>query len=295
MDNRLIEMEVFVRTADRGSLTAAASELGISAQMAGRYLRHLEQRLGVTLVVRATRHQYLSEAGLAFLERSRSVLAAAQDAEDAARAFGRRPAGSLRIAAPIGYGSNILAPLLAEFLAKFPQITVDVRLSDTMLDPVAERVDVAIRIGELSDSALIARALPAYELALCASRSYLDRYGTPEGEQHCANHPWIEYRFPRRAPRDVSRLWEGVVPPIPARQVILRFDDIRAVIAAVIAGAGVAILPRILVRDQLAAGTLGEIGAAHVEHCRPMHLVYPVRALAPAARAFVDWFLVAAR
>lgn len=152
---------------------------------------------------------------------------------------------------------------------------------------------MAVRIGDLPDSDVIARKLPSYEVVLCASPSYLSRRPSSVGDDGADEHDWVEYRFPRRAPSDVAS-WRRKEEDGLRRRVVLQCNDSRAVCAAVLAGVGVAWLPSILVRDRLAAGDLIPLSPEGCYATRPMHLIYPQRTLAPSGRAFVDWFLRAA-
>jgi DNA-binding transcriptional LysR family regulator len=150
--DRLLSMEVFVATVDRGSFTAAARAFRITPAMVGKHIRGLEERLGARLLTRTTRHQSMTEIGRNYYERCGQILGAVRDAEASAEAMRVAPKGEFRITAPISFGALRLAPALADYLAAYPEVGVELDLTDQVVDVVKEGFDAAIRIGPLADS-----------------------------------------------------------------------------------------------------------------------------------------------
>jgi len=157
--DRLLSMSVFAKAVESGSFSAAGEALRMSSQLVGRHVQTLEQHLGVRLINRTTRRQHLTEAGFAFYEWVKNILAEVEAAEGMAAVSGRTPRGRLRINAPVSFGIHALSRRLPEYLAAYPEVSVDMSLSNRFVDLIDEGFDVAFRVGELSDSGLIARAI----------------------------------------------------------------------------------------------------------------------------------------
>ena len=179
MTGRLEDMELFARVVERGSLSAAARDLGLSKSLVSRRLGQLEDRLGARLVNRTTRRLALTDIGREFNERARRVLLEAEDAEACARDASMELSGRVRIAAPVSFGARHLAPALAAFLADHPRVEVELELNDRFVDLVGEGYDLAIRSGQLEDSSLIVRPIAEARIQLAAAPAYLARHGTP--------------------------------------------------------------------------------------------------------------------
>jgi DNA-binding transcriptional LysR family regulator len=190
MSDRLQQLTVFIRAAEGGSFSRAASELGLSQPSVSRIVSELEERLGVTLLLRTTRRITLTHAGALFLDRAREILAGLEDAEDAAR--GRDSLrGLIRLALPVIYGTREVIPRLAEFLAVHPLLRVEMTIADERQDLIAEGADVAIRLGSLQDSGFGARKLGSLERLLVASPTYLKARGIPKTPADLRSHDCI--------------------------------------------------------------------------------------------------------
>lgn len=209
MMDRLTSMAVFVRAAEAGSFAAAAPALGISAPMIGKHVRFLEARVGAQLLRRTTWRQSLTEVGRAFLERCKLVLAEAEAAELLAQDLQAAPRGLLRVNAPVTFGSYSLTPTLTRYLRRYPEVTVDLTLTDRVVDVIDEGYDAVIRIAPLTDSTLIARALKPYRLLAAAappiSRSTARRRRPPSSRRMNASatpigrgRPWMCRTSPAR-------------------------------------------------------------------------------------------------
>src|SRR5579871_2598797 len=190
MSDRLQELLVFVRAAESGSFSRAGRELGLSQPSVSRIIGELETRLGVTLLLRSTRKITVTDAGSLFLDRAREILADIEDAEDAARGLDSLR-GTIRVVIPIMYGTREIIPRLARFLAMHPLLRVELSVADQRQDLVAEGADVAIRTGDLEDSAFGARKLATLTRMLVASRTYLAARGTPKTPADLASHDCI--------------------------------------------------------------------------------------------------------
>ena len=157
--DKLRSMEVFVAAVDSGSFTAAAERFGISAVMVGKHVRELEQRLGAALLTRSTRRQSLTEIGRQYVEQCRAILAQIDAAERGAESLRVAPRGVLKVSCAVSFGMDCLAPMITDYLVQYPEVSVDMSLNDRMIDMVEEGFDVAVRIGTLEDSSLVARPL----------------------------------------------------------------------------------------------------------------------------------------
>ena len=191
--NRLEEIEAFLAVVDEAGFGAAAERLGIAKSMVSRRVSELELRLGVQLLQRTTRRQSLTDAGREFYPRATQVIADLNEAEDFVADANCQLSGRIRLALPLGFGVSQLATPLNRFMRDHPDIELDIDLSDRMVDLIGENIDLAIRIGELEDSNLVARRLAAVYFAICASPDYLERFGEPKHPDELAQHEVMVY------------------------------------------------------------------------------------------------------
>ena len=237
----LNDVSVFVRVIEAGSFTAAARQLGVPKSSASRRVRQLEDALGVQLLQRSTRHLGLTDAGREYYERVSSALAGMQEANAAVADLQDRPRGTVRLVAPSEWSGWILAPIVAAFLERYPEIRIDLSLTDRQVDLLREGFDLGLVTGPLPDSSLVMRSLPAIECALFASRDYLDRHGTPETVADLASHAFV---VPRPGP--TARL--SMTGPRGTETVVVTgrvsTDDRVFMHEAVRAGIGIGVLPR---------------------------------------------------
>lgn len=187
MDN-LTDIAVFVRVVDAGSFTAAGESLALSQSVVSKSVSRLEQRLGTRLLNRTTRRLNLTEAGAALYERSAKGLAELEAAELEATQFQTEPRGVLRISAPVSFTILHLAIALPEFLARFPAVTVDMKMDDRFVDLVEAGFDIALRVAQLPDSGVVAKKLAPSKHVVCASPEYLKRHGTPRTPEDLRAH-----------------------------------------------------------------------------------------------------------
>lgn len=284
-------MTIFVRIVEMGSLTAAASTLDTSLTAVVRSLAALEETLGTRLLNRTTRRIALTDEGREYFERCRRVLAEVEEAERTLSARQASPVGKLAITAPVMFGRQYVGPLLADFLVAYPAVQADLMLFDRFVDLLDEGMDVALRIGHLRDSSLVAVPVGKIHRIVCASPDYLRRAGTPELPADLAQHRCVQFI--------------GVVPGADwtfsdgtdnidrvTIKAALTTNQIDIALDACCKGLGCASFLDYQVREQLAEGRLQRILQAFEPAPVPVQLVYPhTRQLPVRVRCFVDWIV----
>jgi DNA-binding transcriptional LysR family regulator len=257
---RLPDLEglaIFAKVVETRSFAGAAAELKLSKATVSKAVSRIEARLGARLINRTSRRLALTETGRQLAGRAAHILAEGEAAEDAALAQTRVPRGPVRLAAPMSFGLLHIAPVLPEFLAAFPEVSIDLQLSDAHVDLIGEGFDAAIRVAVLPDSSLIARRLCEMPRYLVGSPAYLDKHGKPKHPLHLAQHRCIGYGH-AVAPETWRFIKDGksasVRPSGP-----LRVNNGDAMMPALIAGTGLGILPEFILRDALAAGRLEKL------------------------------------
>ena len=273
------EMQAFAAVADQGSFVAAARALGSSKASVSRSVADLEARLGVRLMQRTTRRLTLTTEGHLFLERCRDALAQIEDAENEIQLASTLPRGLVRANVPVTFGNLHLAPLWGEFLARFPQVELDITLADRVVDLVEEGYDLAVRIGRLPSSTLISRQVASDHAVLCAAPAYLERHGWPQELADLERHRTIGYTYLATGDRWVFLGPDGeasvrVLPRLRANS----GDTCRA---AALAGQGIIQQPTFLIGEDLRAGRLLPILPAWRGQDFGIHLVYPSRRFLP--------------
>ncbi|WNZ77603.1 LysR family transcriptional regulator [Pseudomonas sp. P105] len=286
-------MTVYVKVVETGSLTAAAQACEMSTTMVGNHLRALEERLGVRLINRTTRRQRLTEFGFSYYQRCLEVLGLVADSERLAEQTQGEPTGTLRITAPLTFGTERLAPALAEFSRLHPQLKLDVVLTNQRLDLLDHGFDVAIRLGPI-DPKLIARPLMDYTLTICASRAYLARRGTPQKPADLEQHDCLSFAYSAGDEwRFAQDHWpingpEGEIKvPVTGPMLINSSSGLHR---AALAGMGVVMLPDALVAQDLEEGHLVALLQDYQLPHRPMSLMYAQdRYRLPKLRSFVEF------
>ena len=294
MLDRLTGLEVFAKVAAAGSLSAAARALGMSQTMVTKHIAALEARLGAKLFHRTTRRLSITEAGRSYLESSERILAEIEAADAAVAADRVEPRGMLRINAPVSFGTRQIAPLLAEFAARYPRTSVELGLNDRLVDLAEEGWDLAIRIGNLSDSSLIARRIAPCRIVVCAAPSYLEARGIPPTVSSLSAHNCLGYTLSQRTP--VDRWTFGARGEVSVRvSGNLRANNGDALLAGALAGQGIIHQPSFIVADDLRAGRLVALTLDHPNvELGGIYAVYlPDRHPPAKVRAFIDF--IAAR
>ena len=284
-------MTVFVRIVEAGSLTAAAGLLDTSLTSVVRSLATLEEALGTRLLNRTTRRIALTDEGLEYFERCRRVLAEVEEAESALSARQAKPTGKLAITAPVMFGRLHVGPLVADFLAAYPQVHAELMLFDRVVDLLDEGMDVAIRIGHLRDSSLVAVALGTTRRVICASPDYLRRAGTPQRPEDLARHRCV--RFLGVTPGAEWEFVDGAGTRLTTRvpiKSVLTTNQIDIALDACVKGLGCGVFLDYQVQEALAGGALQRVLQAFEPAPIPVHVVYPhSRLLSTRVRSFVDW------
>lgn len=270
--DKLRSMEIFVAVVESGSFTDAANRLGISAVMVGKYIAQLESQLGTRLLERNTRRQSLTDAGRVFVEESRRVLEQVLIAESSVERLRLAPAGTLRVSAPTSFGSCVVSPLAASFLQAWPEVRIELDLTNRIVDLVDEGIDLAIRIGNIQQTDIVAKYLCEYRMVICASPDYLARYGIPQTPAELTEHLCLSHT-----------VWtarnEWLLPGMAGevrwkRDAILRCNDGYGLRMAAIAGAGLLLQPEVLLAEDLACGRLVRVLEAFTPQPRPIHLLW---------------------
>jgi DNA-binding transcriptional LysR family regulator len=289
MSDRLQELGVFVRTAESGSFSRAARELGLSQPSVSRIIGELEARLGVKLLLRTTRQITVTDAGALFLDRAREILTDVEDAEDAARGLDSLR-GIIRIAIPVLYGTRAIIPRLPKFLVAHPMLQVEMAVVDARQDLVAEGADLAIRLGESNDSTFGTRKLQTLERMVVASPSYLKLHGTPKTPADLAAHDCIF--GPGNFGRDswtFTRNGTEVSVNVRGR---IHTDSGPGAFASVMAGLGIAMASTVMAGPEVKAGSLIPLLRGYRLEPVGVHAIFPAgRRPSAKVRALID-FLV---
>jgi DNA-binding transcriptional LysR family regulator len=284
--NQLEDMR-YLESVDRNGFSAAAERLGVSKQLVSRRIAELEARLGVQLLVRTTRRLTPTDLGCDYLEHARRVLASVDEADQAMSRHRAAPRGSLRVSAPVSYGTMLLSELIAGFLARYRDVRVELDLNDRAIDLVAEGDDMAVRIGNLGDSTLVVRKLADLRMVICASPAYLRRRPAPRARE--PEGP----RLPALRPPARGVLGgqdDGSLKAVPMAA-IYRTNNGELVRDAALAGLGLAQLPDFIVGDSLRSGELVTMLDDYAFR-RAAYVVHPAhRQRSSTVRALTDYLV----
>lgn len=294
-------VKAFVAVVDEGGFAPAARQAGQAASSFTRHVDALEAALGTQLLNRSTRRITLTPAGELYLPQAQRLLAALEEANRSVREGGGPPRGLLRISLPASFARLHVTPFLPRFMAEYPGIELDLQMSDTVIDLVGQRIDIAIRLGALEASSLIARRLAPHRRIVCASPAYLAQQAMPSCPADLANHPCLTFAF-----AEGERRWrfvrDGQVEQIRVSGP-LRANQAEALLEAALAGFGLVMLPTWLAGEAIAQGALqpvlvdwnadigrpGSGGALGLQE-GGIHAIYlPDRRASPKVRAFVDF------
>jgi DNA-binding transcriptional LysR family regulator len=290
--DRFDAMNVFVRVVEAGSLSAAARAIPMSLTSVSRHLSALETQFGMQLLRRTTRHIALTNEGRLFFERAKSILAELDEVGTLLSMGRSEPAGRLRIAAPTLLGRTVIAPLLPCFLARHAAVAVELLLIDRAVNLVEEDIHLAIRVGRLPDSALVARKLGDVRMIVCAAPSYIERRGTPCSPDELRQHDClvfsdqlgpVDWRFKsagtRHSARITGRLWANALDVLTA---------------AAIDGAGIVRTPSWQVAEDIQSGRLRRILQDYETTPAPVNVLFErARRTSPSVRAFLDYLVEA--
>jgi DNA-binding transcriptional LysR family regulator len=274
-------LAIFAKVVELRSFAAAASELALSKATVSKAVSRLEQRLGARLFNRTSRRLALTDAGQKLSGRAAQLLVDGEAAENEALAQSVAPRGLVRLAVPMTFGVKAVAPLLPEFFGRYPDVAIDLHLSDAMVDLIGEGFDAGLRIATLPDSSLIARRLCAMPRHTVAAPSYLKRYGRPTHPMHLAQHRCFGYAYLSNP--DVWHYTNAAGEEVSVRPAgPLRVNNGEAVMPALVAGLGIADLPDFIVGDAIAAGEVEVILKGWKQREGSVHLLTPPGGPRPA-------------
>ncbi|PZU00350.1 MAG: LysR family transcriptional regulator [Brevundimonas sp.] len=286
--DRLTGLIAFARAGSMGSYTAAARSLSISPSAVSKSVQRLEQRLGVSLFTRTTRSLTLTPEGRDLHERALRLLRDAEEIEQAAIMARSAPSGTLRIAAPLTIGIHLIGPALPAFRRRYPDVMVDLRLSDQIVDIVEQGIDIAVRIGEPADSRLLWRRLAPYRLCAFASPGYLAERGEPGRPNDLEGHDTVNLRYQStgQSYRWPFRIGEREIEIVPPSGIMA--DASEALVAAVAAGGGIGMLATFIAAPYVARGELVPILSDFAVERNNIAALWPEsRRANPAVRAFL--------
>jgi len=289
--SEIADLRVFVRVIERGGFSGASQGLGITPSGVSKLVTRLEERLGARLLHRTTRRLSLTPEGETYYVRARDILAAIDDAEAEVARAGAQPRGRLRVNCVTAFALHQLMPALPDFLTRYPEVKLELSITDRVVDLIAESADVAIRTGPIDDASLVARKIAEIERRLYASPEYLVRRGTPRSPDELRDHDCIVLSLipsPQRWPfRDNGHVRSV---DIPSRILV---DSGEAALRLAIAGAGITRVADVLVTDAIRAGQLKELLTEnHVAEPVALSAVYPQgRHRMPKIRVFLDFLI----
>lgn len=285
----LNDIQVFMAVVDAGSFIAGSHAMGLSRSAAGKAITRLEERLGTRLLNRTTRALSLTDEGREFYQRGLQILASVDDAEASVAGTKSTARGVLRLTVPAAFGRLLLLPLLAKYLAAWPDVQVEMSFSDRLADLVDEGFDLAVRMGVTApDTRLVSRVVAKYQTVLCASPTYLAKHGEPRDVDALTGHDCLLF-----SSRNQKQSWrlrddQGIWVKAMGRS-RLRLDNGEAIRDAALSGLGIAYLPDFLVNEELATGRLKQVlTGVEGEEVRIVTLYPNKRLLEPRVRRFID-------
>ncbi|EJL94444.1 transcriptional regulator [Herbaspirillum sp. CF444] len=280
-------ISMFVQVAETRSFTEAGRILGVSSSAVGKSIARMEERLRVRLFHRSTRSITLTAEGALFLERCRRILSEVDAAEAELSDAAGSPRGRLRVGAP--QLVNLLMPIFDSFMARYPDIDLDIDMSDRMVDVVEEGFDIVIRTGEQTDSRLVARRLGACPHVLVATPGYLKQHGTPAHPNELAKHACLQHRFPATGKLERWPLRREETDPELVLPETITVNTIEPLAYSVLQGRGIAFLPAFLVRDALEQGLLRTVLDDYLDRTVVFWMLWPAsRYASPKLRVFID-------
>lgn len=289
--DQLAAMAAFVRAVETGSLSAAARSLPSSLTSVSRQISALEQHFGTRLLLRTTRQLALTDDGRILYERAKSILGEVKEIEAALARDPHQPSGRIRLSSPNLVGRLVIAPMLVEFLRRYPAISVDLLLIDRTVDMIEEDIHLAVRIGRLRDSQLVTRKLTDLQMIVCAAPDYLARRGEPCTPDDLADHDCLVF-----SDSPGSAAWRFADGSRTGRKFRISgrlwMNSLEALVNAAREGAGIVRVPSWQVQSELASGRLRRLLLDHEPAPTPLHLMLqPSRLASPKIRAFVDYLV----
>lgn len=286
--DRIDAMRAFVTVVNEGTFTLAADRLDLSPQLVSKYVSQLEQHLGTRLLNRTTRRLHLTEAGTRYHLRAQQVLNDIEELESQVGDLHTEARGLLRISAPVSFAIRHMAPLLSDFQKAHPAVSIDLQLNDRKVDILEEGFDIALRIGHLKSSSLVARKIAPVRLIMCASPDYLQERGTPQKPEDLKNHDYLRYSYMDPDAIPEVHKWLMQDGKSSAGGMISNNGDV--LVEAAIAGAGITLQPSFISGSAIRAGHLKIILPDYEPEPMGLYAVYAHRQLlASKVRSFVDF------
>lgn len=287
--DRLETMKAFVTVAEVGSFTKAAEKLATSNQLVSKYVSQFEEQLGVRLFNRTTRRVHLTQEGEQCLQHAMHILDSVRDMENHFGEIQNAAKGLLQISAPVSFSTLHLAPLMRDFKKQYPEVGVNLELSDRKVDVIEEGFDVALRIGHLKSSSLIAKKIAPVRLVLCAAPSYIEKYGAPTHPEELNSSHFLRYSYMDYSASE-NPLMKALRASSQNNQSGLAANNGEILMAAAIAGEGYILQPTFIVGEELKQGKLKTMLNDFELETMGLYAVYPHRKLlAPKLRAFIDF------
>ncbi|TMM41999.1 LysR family transcriptional regulator [Colwellia ponticola] len=286
--DRIEAMRAFVAVVAEGSFSNAATSMQLSPQLVSKYVAKLEDQLGIRLLNRTTRKVSLTEAGTHYVQHAQQILLSIDEMDSQLGGLQQNPKGTLRISAPVSFALKHMAKLITDFQLQYPLVNIELQLNDRKIDIVDEGFDIALRIGNLKDSSLIAKYIAPIRVILCASPEYLKKHGTPKQPEDLKNHRYLHYNYSEIDSKDNIYQW------LNAKNIDTRggFDSNNGdiLVEAAIAGAGLALQPTFIASNAISSGQLTQVLADFELKPLGLYAVYAHRKLLPSkVRCFIDF------
>lgn len=284
--DKLTAMQVFSCVAEQGNYAAATHQFNISRTMVGKHINQLESYLGVKLINRTTRQQALSESGQLYYQECKTILAAITAAENTLQSMTGTISGTIKMNAPVSFGNTVLAPIVNRFLLQYPQVDVDLRLDNNLVDPMLDSVDILVRIGELGDSALIGRHIMDYHMQFCASPEYLANHSTITAITDLHEHQCLGFSYSSNGSLSIAHQ-----QIFGKRHFRLSSNSGVVLTQAAIDGLGVVLQPSIVVKQAIEAGLLVNITSLTPPEAMPIHLLYKDKNVLLKTRSLIAFII----
>ena len=281
-------MKVFAYVVENGSFRSAADHFNLSPTMIGKHVSSLEESLNTRLIHRTTRKQSLTDSGKLYFQECQRILEDISNAENLIQTLENRPQGTVTINCPVTYGNKVLAPIVAEFLIEHPEINVELMLSNELIDPYKSESDLIIRIGELSDSSLVARHIGDYKMIYCASPDYINRHPKIESISDLSQHHCLRFRYTNGQSQHTLN---APTSPFKSNHTRLASNNGDVLKYAALQGVGVLLQPMILVEQEIKQQKLIQVLKDSSPQRRPIHLLYKSKQLSLKNRTFADFVI----
>jgi len=286
--DRIDAMRAFVAVVTEGSFSNAASTLQLSPQLVSKYVSKLEEQLNTRLLNRTTRKVSLTEAGSHYFGHAQQILLSIDDMESKLGGLQQNPKGVLRISAPVSFALKHMAKLITDFQIHYPLVKVDLQLTDRKVDIVEEGFDVALRIGQLKSSSLIAKKVAPIRVMLCAAPEYLKKYGTPTQPEDLERHRYLHYSYMNMDGKD--DIYQLLKAKYLKQGSELRSNNGDVLVDAAIAGAGIVLQPTFIISEALSSSKLVVVLPELEPEALGLYAVYAHRKLLPhKVRCFIDF------